>query len=100
MFEQQAHHIAYIVDRALARGASVVEPTPDAVDQWCATVLATAVDNTNFQRECTPGYYNNEGEQLIRSHLGEPYWPGFYAMEDVLRGWRDAGEMEGLVLDA
>ena len=100
MFEQQARHIAYIVDQALARGASVVEPTPDAVDQWCTIVRETAVDNTNFQRECTPGYYNNEGEQLIRSHLGEPYWPGFYAMEDLLRAWRDTGEMQGLVLDA
>jgi len=99
MFEQQASHIAYIVSQMMARGASTVEPTAEAVDQWCATVRDTAVDNTNFQRECTPGYYNNEGEQLIRSHLGEPYWPGFYAMEDVLRGWRDSGEMEGLVLD-
>ena len=67
---------------------------------WCTTVRESAVDNTNFQRECTPGYYNNEGEQLIRSHLGDPYWPGFYAMEDLLRAWRDSGEMEGLVLDA
>jgi len=99
MFEQQANHIAYIVSQALARGASTVEPTAEAQDQWCSTVKETAVDNTNFQRECTPGYYNNEGEQLIRSHLGEPYWPGFYAMEDVLREWRDSGEMEGLVLD-
>jgi len=98
MFEQQSRHIAYIVSQALTRGATVVEPTEEAVDQWCATVRETAIDNTNFQRECTPGYYNNEGEQLIRSHLGEPYWPGFYAMEDVLQAWRDAGELKGLTL--
>ena len=98
MFEQQSRHIAYIVSQALARGATVAEPTEEAVDQWCATVRETAIDNTNFQRECTPGYYNNEGEKLIRSHLGEPYWPGFYAMEDVLQAWRDAGEMKGLTL--
>jgi cyclohexanone monooxygenase len=99
MFDQQATHIAYIIKETLARGASTVEPTAEAQDQWCATVRETAIDNTNFQRECTPGYYNNEGEQLIRSHLGEPYWPGFYAMEGLLQGWRDSGEMEGLVLD-
>ena len=98
MFEQQSRHIAYIVSQALARGATVVEPTEEAVDQWCATVRETAIDNTSFQRECTPGYYNNEGEQLIRSHLGEPYWPGFYAMEDVLQAWRDTGELKGLTL--
>ncbi|MFE2700641.1 flavin-containing monooxygenase [Streptomyces mirabilis] len=99
MFEQQAQHIAYIIKETLARGASTVEPSEEAQDQWCATVRETAVDNTNFQRECTPGYYNNEGEQQIRSHLGEPYWPGFYALEDLLQAWRDTGEMRGLVLN-
>ncbi|MFD8004540.1 flavin-containing monooxygenase [Streptomyces mirabilis] len=99
MFEQQAQHIAYIIKETLARGASTVEPSEAAQDQWCATVRETAVDNTYFQRECTPGYYNNEGEQQIRSHLGEPYWPGFYALEDLLQAWRDTGEMRGLVLN-
>lgn len=99
MFEQQAQHIAYIIKETLARGAATVEPTEEAQDQWCATVRETAVDNTNFQRECTPGYYNNEGEQQIRSHLGEPYWPGFYVLEDLLQAWRDTGEMRGLVLN-
>ncbi|MBL7488821.1 NAD(P)/FAD-dependent oxidoreductase [Frankia sp. AgB1.9] len=99
MFEQQATHIAYIIAETLARGASTVEPTEEAQDQWVATIRATEIDNTNFARECTPGYYNNEGEQQIRSVLGDPYWPGFYAMEDVLRTWRADGELEGLVLD-
>ena len=99
MFEQQADHIAYILKETLARGATTVEPTAQAQEQWCATVKAAAFDNTNFQRECTPGYYNNEGEQLIRSHLGDPYWPGFYALEELLQAWRDTGEMAGLALD-
>lgn len=98
MFEQQATHAAYIIGEALNRDAKVVEPTVAAVDQWCATIKETAVDNSNFQRECTPGYYNNEGEQTIRSHLGEPYWPGFYALEELLQEWRGTGRLEGLVL--
>ncbi|MFC1402781.1 MULTISPECIES: NAD(P)/FAD-dependent oxidoreductase [Streptacidiphilus] len=99
MFEQQADHIAYIIKETLARGATSVEPTAEAQEQWCTTVRESAVDNTNFQRECTPGYYNNEGEQQIRSHLGDPYWPGFYVLEDLLQAWRDSGEMAGLVLE-
>ncbi|MFA1546306.1 flavin-containing monooxygenase [Actinomadura chokoriensis] len=100
MFEQQAVHIAYIVKEALARGASAVEPTAEAQDRWCKTVKETAFEsNVTFNRECTPGYYNSEGEQRQRSHLGEPYWLGFYAMEELLQDWRDSGEMDGLVLD-
>lgn len=99
MFEQQANHIAYIIGESVRRGATEVEPSTRAVDQWCATIQETAIDNSTFQRECTPGYYNNEGEKNIRSHLGEPYWPGFYAFEDLLRAWRDSGDMQGLELD-
>ncbi|WP_280420793.1 flavin-containing monooxygenase [Nocardia carnea] len=99
MFDQQATHASYIIGEALNRAATVVEPTPEAVEQWCATIKETAVDNSNFQRECTPGYYNNEGEQNIRSHLGEPYWPGFYALEELLQQWRGTGRLEGLALD-
>ncbi|MFC8043865.1 flavin-containing monooxygenase [Nocardia sp. NPDC057353] len=98
MFDQQAGHIAYILAHAEGAGVTSIEPTPQAVQEWCTTVRETAVDNTSFQRECTPGYYNNEGERQIRSHLGEPYWPGFYAFEDVLQAWRDTGELPGLEL--
>ncbi|MFV2173127.1 flavin-containing monooxygenase [Actinomadura sp. LOL_016] len=99
MFEQQADHIAYIVAETRARGAATAEPSTEAQDAWCATIRENAFDNLRFVRECTPGYYNNEGERNVRSHLGEPYGPGFYAMEDLLRAWRDTGEMPGLVLD-
>ncbi|MFE6921972.1 flavin-containing monooxygenase [Nocardia sp. NPDC057663] len=98
MFDQQAEHIAYILKRAVDTGATTVEPTAEAVREWVTTVRETAVDNSTFQRECTPGYYNNEGEQTIRSHLGEPYWPGFYAFGDLLRAWRDSGDLPGLEL--
>ncbi|WP_067657553.1 flavin-containing monooxygenase [Nocardia harenae] len=98
IFDQQARHIAYILS-TVGQSATTIEPTADAVAEWVRTVRETAVDNTTFQRECTPGYYNNEGEKNIRSHLGEPYWPGFYAFEDVLQAWRDTGELPGLVVE-
>jgi cyclohexanone monooxygenase len=31
------------------------------------------------------GYYNNEGEDVFGSHLGEPYGPGFYAFDRLLQ---------------
>jgi cyclohexanone monooxygenase len=98
MFEQQAVHIAYIIKEARARGAETVEPSLEAQDEWCTTVRETALDNSNFQRECTPGYYYNEGEAQQRTYLGDPYWPGFYVLEDLLKGWRDSGELPGIVL--
>jgi cyclohexanone monooxygenase len=97
-FDQQAHHIAYIITRALERGATTVHCSQKAQDEWVRTIRATAIDNTQFLRECTPSYYNNEGAEKLRYFLGEPYGKGFYAFEKLLRQWRDGGDMEGLLV--
>ncbi|WP_213571243.1 NAD(P)/FAD-dependent oxidoreductase [Rhodococcus sp. USK13] len=99
MFEQQANHIAYIIRQAREKGFTTVEPTAEAQEQWGATIREADIDNSNFQRECTPGYYNNEGEKQIRSYLGEPFWGGFYVLEDILAEWRATGEMPGIQAD-
>lgn len=106
-YELQGEHIAYIIAEALARGVTTVEPTQEAQDTWCQTIRETAIDNSAFDRECTPGYYNNEGGgagtaegEGIRSHIGEPYGPGFYAFGDLLSQWREDGDLAGLNLES
>lgn len=101
MFEQQAEHIAYIIAEAIKRGAATVEPSQEGQDAWVATIRELAFDNSAFDNSCTPGYYNNEGRgfgDATRSFLGEVYTPGFYAFDDLLKAWRDAGDLDGLVL--
>ncbi|RDI56101.1 flavin-containing monooxygenase [Nocardia mexicana] len=98
MFEQQADHIAYLIAQARERGATVVEPSAEAEAGWVRTIRENTVDNSTFVTECTPGYYNSEGEPNGRSFLGDPFWGGFYVLEELLRAWRDAGELEGMVL--
>jgi cyclohexanone monooxygenase len=98
-YELQGEHIAYIIAEALNRGLTTVEPSQAAQDGWCRTIKDTYVDNSAFDAECTPGYYNNEGGgggEGIRSHLGEPYGPGFYAFGELLAAWRARGDLEGL----
>jgi cyclohexanone monooxygenase len=100
-YELQGEHIAYIISEALARGALTVEPSQAAQDDWGDTIRETAIDMTQFNAQCTPGYYNNEGGgggEGIRFYLGEPYGPGFYAFGDLLTAWRDKGDLDGLVL--
>jgi cyclohexanone monooxygenase len=98
-FEQQGNHIAYIIKEGLRRGATIVECSQKAQDQWVQTIRETSYDNTAFERECTPGYYNNEGEAKRRWFLGEPYGPGFYAFDKLIRAWRDKGDLEGLIVE-
>ncbi len=98
-FLAQGRHIGYIVSEALERGATVVEPSQEAQDAWIGHVRETAVDMSEFARECTPSYFFNEGEQKHRFIFGDNYGPGFYAFEQILEQWRDNGKMEGLLLN-
>ena len=99
-FEQQGNHIAYIISEGLKRGATVMECTEQAQDDWVKTVREVAFDNSEFERECTPGYFFNEGEQKRRAFLGEPYAPGFAAFEKLLQAWRDRGDMQGFNVES
>jgi len=98
MFEQQGSHIAHFIKETLARGAATVEPSRQGQDGWVKIIREASITDRKFWRECTPGYYNNEGEELLRSHIGEPYGPGFYASDQLLKEWCNKGDMEGLVL--
>ncbi|MDE2301162.1 MAG: NAD(P)/FAD-dependent oxidoreductase [Sphingomonadales bacterium] len=98
-FIDQGRHIGYIVSEALRRGATVVEPSKAAQDGYIAHLRSIAVDNSAFINECTPSYFNNEGDSAKKRHIfGEPWGEGYYAFEDMLQRWRDAGGLEGLEL--
>ncbi len=105
MYDQQVTHIAWIINEALRRGATVVEPTQQAQDDWVKTIHDTAIDMTEFFLECTPGYWNGEGggagpdrKKKLRSLFGEPYGPGFYAFDELLESWRQEGNLAGMEL--
>ena len=96
---EQARHVAYILSEARARGASTVETTFEAEQAWCDEVRDKARLGERFYRECTPGYYNNEGK------LGNPngFFAGMYGAGPIvffklLEDWRADGRLEGVEL--
>ncbi|MDF2605310.1 NAD(P)/FAD-dependent oxidoreductase [Sphingomonas sp.] len=99
MFDDQAQHIAYIIAEAKKRGATEVEPTPEAQDAWVSTIKKLSVVNRAYLESCTPGYYNNEGD-LEGGQAGQTYAPGINAFNALLADWRNNGELQGLALRA
>lgn len=107
-YSQQGRHITYIIEQALQRGVNVVEPDEAAQDAYVKHLRETTIDNTDFIKECTPSYFNNEGEATVNSkgepiyrfYLGEPYGPGWAAFQSLLSEWREDGNLKGLVLDS
>jgi cation diffusion facilitator CzcD-associated flavoprotein CzcO len=97
-FGSQGHHIAYIIAEALKRGAAVVEPSREAQDGYVRHFEDVKLDLSDFQRQCPPSYFTNEGEVNAKWALFRGYGPGWDAFQSLLRDWRETGNLEGLVV--
>jgi cation diffusion facilitator CzcD-associated flavoprotein CzcO len=99
MLEEQARHITELIQQTKAQEAQTLEPTPEAEAEWVATIKEKAIHNQRFLRECTPGYYNNEGKPTESTGLfGEQYGGGPVEFHDIIRKWRSDGQLKGLKL--
>jgi cyclohexanone monooxygenase len=104
MLDEQTEHIAYILKTAKERGAIVVECSAEAEEAWRRAMRETDVPDNKvsqqFLLDCTPGYYNNEGGDIVRLHIGEVYGRGLLAYNALLADWRNQGELAGLNLES
>ena len=89
-----ARTITLIVAHAQEGGFTEVEPSADAVTDW-VTLLGTASPGMIGGADCTPGYYNNEGQEP-RSFLGQGYPYGPNAYFAYIERWRSSGQFDGL----
>ena len=97
-FIDQGFHIGYVASQAITRGLAVVEPSQEAQDAYISHLRSIAVDNSTYVNECTPSYFNNEGDTTKKRHIfGEPWGEGYYAFEAMLEKWRSEGKLAGLM---
>jgi cation diffusion facilitator CzcD-associated flavoprotein CzcO len=88
--------IATIVKHALDGGYKEVEVTQEAQDAW-VQLLLTGVGRMMGAPDCTPGYYNNEGQNpgpAAKYNVGYP--AGATAYFRYIDAWRKSGQFEGL----
>ena len=92
--------IATVVAEAKRRGATRVEVTQEAQDAWVALLLTGPGRMMMGSADCTPGYYNNEGQPMgpgAKYNVGYP--AGASAYFRYIDGWRKSGKFEGLAFD-
>jgi len=99
MLNEQSKHLAYVIAEATARQAKTVETSVEAEAEWVETILKLAIMRQKFAEECTPGYYNNEGQPAAAAVRNGPYGAGSIAFIKVLEDWRAEGELKGLELN-
>jgi hypothetical protein len=97
MLDEQARHVAEVVRQANLRQAQKVEPSTEAEAGWVQTIRDNALQNLQFRSDCTPGYYNGEGQPTVHGRdflRGFPF--GATAYFQYLDGWRTSGTFDGL----
>lgn len=96
MLTEQAQHIAWIAAECRCREIGVIEAAEEAEQKWVQTIVELGKLQGGFVRECTPGYYNNEGKPSEVVLRNSTYGLGSPALMVLLDEWRKAGAMEGL----
>ena len=89
-----ARTIALTVRHALDLGFGTVEPSRQAEDAW-VELLLSGPGSMIGGPDCTPGYYNNEGQDP-GSFLGRGYPYGPSAYFAYIDKWRTSGTFDGL----
>jgi len=98
MINEQAKHLGYILGRCHAEGISAVEASKEAEEAWVATIERLAIMRQAYLEDCTPGYYNNEGNVRAMVTRNSSFGAGPVAFVKVLEDWRSEGSMQGLEL--
>jgi cyclohexanone monooxygenase len=98
--QEQAKHVAHTLSEMRRRGASIVEASDKAIEDYVAEVRPMSRTQMKFWVDCTPSYMNGEGEK------DNPH--GFYANTHpagtvdfyrMLAAWRAQGDLQGLELE-
>lgn len=93
---EQARHFAYVISECQKRDIKSIEPTQEAEEAWCDTIVKGTALRGDFFKECTPGYYNNEGKPSMSAARNATYGFGSPAFIKILTEWRNANDLAGL----
>ncbi|CAN5867840.1 NAD(P)/FAD-dependent oxidoreductase [soil metagenome] len=97
---EAAKTVAAIIERAEHEEIREVEATAEAEQAWVELLLDAAPRLIGAHSDCTPGYYNNEGQPA--GDRGKLNWSGYpdgpVAFFAFMERWRTAGDFDGLDL--
>jgi cyclohexanone monooxygenase len=96
--DEVSRHLAYIIKYCMDKGIRSVEPTAEAERAWVDHVLSFADGYLSFAAACTPGYLNDEGQASRMTIQNSPYLGGQAPYMELLRQWREKGDLAGLHL--
>ena len=98
LLEEASDHLCHVLRHAIDHDVTPWRRPPTAKSEWLVQLAESARDIRTFQEQCTPGYYNNEGQPAAGGFLSSSYGRGPMPFFELLAEWRDAGTFAGLEL--
>ena len=98
VLNSQGEHIAECIDFARKNAIHSLDCTNEAEEAWVQEVISHR-GKTTRNRDCTPGYYNNEGKPRAHFEQMVSYGDGPIPFFNLLAKWRDTGKFAGLTID-
>ena len=97
--ETQTRQVMHMVMESRAKGATMLEPTAEAVADYVQKVRNVSTASAPFYVECTPGYYNSEGAAGNKNgFFSETYSASSLEFFAMLEKWREGGKLPGMQL--
>ncbi len=94
----QTRHVADVFRRCLADGVTKFDVRQSAEDAWLAEIARASTADVQFLSECTPGYVNNDGQDIDKGLYSESYGGGVLRFSEILEEWRSRDLAEDLEL--
>ncbi|KIW81105.1 hypothetical protein Z517_04128 [Fonsecaea pedrosoi CBS 271.37] len=91
-------HLIYLMEQFKKRHIKSIEPSVEAEAAWVAETVELGKSRGDFLKECTPGYLNDEGVVNEVTLRNQPYGGGAPKFNQMLREWREADRMEGMLI--
>jgi len=103
--DQISQHVAYIITQSIKNAGCrevLLEPTEEAMEAWSVEISKRAVALAGV-KNCTPSYYNREGEadrersstEQMKAARSAPWGQGIESYLEVLGDWRSKGDLQG-----
>ena len=97
-----AEFVGGAVARLVQKGVEVFDVSAEAEEAWTAEIVASFVDASAVLSTCTPSRINFEGHPEEMNPRNGNFGRGlgdWFAYRDLLEGWLEAGNLEGLELE-
>ena len=91
-------HLTWLIATCEREGITSIEATPEAEDEWLATLWKAGEGFGRYSATCTPSYGNSEGARTEAAARNVVHPGSLMHYVAHLERWRESGDMPGTIV--